>query len=90
MRRFFSSLFNQMIGSLQRSDTKGDWKDLREQAKLTLPRNPWFYFLPCIRTSLKVVIFSTEWISNTYKVVPENLPGLKVFPLLRVDFMSSQ
>lgn len=40
MRKYFSCLFNQMIGSLQRSDTKGDWKDLREQARLTLPRNP--------------------------------------------------
>ena len=47
-------------------------------------------FFPLQRDPLKVVIFRTEWISNTYKVVPANLPGLKVFPLLRVDFKYSQ
>ena len=38
MRKFFSCLFNKMIGSLQQSDTRGGWKDLREQAGLTLQR----------------------------------------------------
>lgn len=36
----FSCVFNKMNGSLQQSDTRGDWKDLREQARLTLQRNP--------------------------------------------------
>ena len=38
MRKFFSCLFNKMIGSLQQSDTRGGWKDVREQAGLTLQR----------------------------------------------------
>lgn len=38
MKNFFSCLFNKIGGSLQQSDTRGDWKDLREQAKLTLQR----------------------------------------------------